>query len=88
MHQKDTSLTVDALNVFKISSDFLVRFYPFQHVSQLRLADAQFNIPKSVNMHLGIDIFPFILKDEKFLGDGKQLSTINTTFGWIITGAI
>lgn len=91
LNETSVCLTVDAVDLPQICFDIPSTYVSSQHltnISQLPLADPQFNVPSSVDMLLGADIFPLILKEGQFLGDGKEPSAIYTIFGWIVIGKI
>lgn len=60
----------------------------WKHISNLNLADPNFNVPSSIDMLLGADVFSMILKDGRIVGNINEPTAINTIFGWILMGKV
>lgn len=91
INRTDIPFTVDTVVLPKICSEIPSTFgssQTFTNISYLPFADPHFNIPHSVDLLLGADIFPLILKDEQLTGNASEPCAINTIFGWVITGKI
>lgn len=85
------SFTLDAVVLPKICNPMpncTIPLGDWQHVSNLKLADPQFNIPGEIDMLIGADIFSKILRDGKISGHRNEPTAINTSFGWILMGQV
>ncbi|XP_030767679.1 uncharacterized protein LOC115891368 [Sitophilus oryzae] len=51
-------------------------------------ADPNFHLSKPVDIHLGADIYGFLITGNKLLSDPDQPVALETIFGWIITGRV
>ncbi|KAJ8948687.1 hypothetical protein NQ317_000906 [Molorchus minor] len=58
------------------------------NISNLQLADPEFNVPSSIDMLLGADVFSIILRDGRIMGNINEPTAINTIFGWILMGKV
>lgn len=65
-----------------------INIQKWSHIEDLVLADPTFAIPSKVELLLGADLFPLILKDGIRTGSPGQPSAINTIFGWVLSGKI
>ncbi|XP_074028527.1 uncharacterized protein [Leptinotarsa decemlineata] len=62
--------------------------YEMPFTDHLKLADPDFNKKSRIDLLLGNDIFPYILKEGKVsLGENKPVY-LNTVFGWIVMGKV
>ncbi|XP_050054713.1 uncharacterized protein LOC126549478 [Aphis gossypii] len=60
-----------------------------ERYGHLPLADPDFDVPGSVDMLIGGDLYPFILQSRSDIVHSPGLpSALNTQFGWVIVGAI
>ncbi|XP_050058384.1 uncharacterized protein LOC126550574 [Aphis gossypii] len=60
-----------------------------ERYGHLPLADPDFDVPGSVDMLIGGDLYPFILRSRSDIVHSPGLpSALNTQFGWVIVGAI
>jgi len=60
-----------------------------ERYGHLPLADPDFDVPGSVNMLIGGDLYPFLLQSRSDIVHSPGLpSALNTQFGWVIVGAI
>lgn len=60
----------------------------FPYLKGLKLADPEFNKNNEIQMLLGAEIFPFILRDGRVIAGTNQPACINTVFGWIVMGKL
>ena len=83
---------MEAIVFPKITSDMPSRSVPFdkkwKHLVGLPLVDSQFGVPRSVDIHLGADIFSRVVIQGPVLGPPGTPSKINTCFGWALTGTV
>lgn len=89
--QPNTSLSVDMIILPKICSNMPstnISICDWEHLANLKLADPHFNFSGSIDMLLGADIFPLILRNGLIPGNSKEPTAINTIFGWIMMGKI
>lgn len=89
--QMSPTFEVDTVVLPKICADMPNSFVPiqdWQYISNLKLADPGFNVPSSVDMLLGAEIFSLILRDGRVQGGFNQPIAINTALGWILFGRI
>lgn len=87
--QLEPVYNIDAFTLPKICSDMPTTKIPIQnwsHISNLKLADSHFNIASPIDMLLGADLFPLILRNGRLTGTATEPSAINTIFGWILMG--
>ena len=61
-----------------------------QHLIGLPLADTTYNIPSSINIILGADMFPSILPADGRIRKGKTSEpvAVETVFGWTLAGPV
>ena len=57
------------------------------HLESLQLADSNFNISKSIDILLGVDVYQEILKPGLILGPKGTPAAQDTIFGWILFGS-
>lgn len=60
----------------------------WKNIEKLNLADPLFNVCGAIDILLGADIFPLVLKNGRLLGNFKEPSALDTIFGWILMGKI
>jgi hypothetical protein len=61
----------------------------WKHISNLNLADPEFNSPHRVEMLLGGDVYATLLRPGVLLGTNPgEPAAINTIFGWVINGPV
>jgi hypothetical protein len=61
----------------------------WKHISNLNLADPDFNSPHRVEMLLGGDVYATLLRPGVLLGTNPgEPAAINTIFGWVINGPV
>lgn len=60
----------------------------FSSYSGLKLADPEFNVSAPVEMLLGAELFPLILKDKRIVGSSNEPIAMDTIFGWVLMGKI
>ncbi|XP_045477352.1 uncharacterized protein LOC123682646 [Harmonia axyridis] len=89
--QINPSFTFDAVVLPKICTQMptsLVQFSNWKCISNKKLADPEFFTPHSVDILLGADIFPLVLKDGRIKGNGSEPTALETVFGWVFMGQI
>lgn len=89
--QVNPSFTFDAIVLSKICAQMpstLINFSYWSCVSSRKLADPDFATPGSVDILLGADVFPLILRDGRLEGDGLEPTALQTVFGWVFMGKI
>ncbi|XP_045477890.1 uncharacterized protein LOC123683037 [Harmonia axyridis] len=89
--QINPSFTFDAIVLPKICTQMptsLVQFSNWKCISNKKLADPEFSTPHSVDILLGADIFPLVLKDGRIKGNGSEPTVLETVFGWVFMGQI
>ncbi|XP_045479814.1 uncharacterized protein LOC123684564 [Harmonia axyridis] len=89
--QINSSFTFDAVVLPKICTQMptsLVQFSNWKCISNKKLADPEFSTPHSVDILLGADIFPLVLKDGRIKGNGSEPTALETVFGWVFMGRI
>jgi hypothetical protein len=61
----------------------------WKHISNLNLADPEFNSPHRIEMLLGGDVYATLLRPGVLLGTNPgEPAAINTIFGWVINGPV
>lgn len=83
--------TLDAVVLPRICPNMPTTNIPvnqWSHIANLNLADPHFNISGPIDMLLGADIFPLVLKQGHLTGHGNEPTALNTIFGWILMGKI
>ena len=82
----NTSTEISALLVPRVIRDLPVTPVPihdnWSHLSGIRLADPQFNIPSRIDLLLGVEVFAKILLQ----GRREGPVAIQTKFGWVLCG--
>ena len=56
------------------------------HLASLKLADPEFNVSKSIDILLGVDVYHDILKPGLILGPKGTPAAQETMFGWVLFG--
>lgn len=85
-------LQVEAIVLPKVTSD--LPLHPvsldgkWQHLWGLQLADPEFGSPGSVDILLGADIFSDVLLHGRRSGSPGSPVAIETSFGWVLAGAV
>lgn len=85
------SFLIDTIVLPRICDDMPVsQISPadWSHLTNLKLADPQFNSPGAIDLLLGADIFPQILLDGQIKGFNGAPDAINTVFGYVLMGKI
>ncbi len=57
-------------------------------IDNIKIADPNFNRPGAVDVLLGADIFPYLLRDGRLVGNSDEPIAINSIFGYILMGKI
>lgn len=81
--------TIDAVVLPKLCANMPVsklNHTHWVHLNNIQLADDSFHKPAPVDMLLGADIFPHILKEGRVIGHANEPVAINTIFGYILMG--
>ncbi len=82
----------EAVVLPKVTSNLPLQPVPllpsWQHLSGIRLADPDFGTPGAVDMILGIDVFNEALLHGRWSGPRGTPSAFETTFGWVLAGAV
>lgn len=89
--QSGPQFTIDTVVLPKICSDMPsthISVKHWEHIANLKLADPHFHIPSEIDLLLGADVFPLILRSGRVLGKGEEPTAIETVFGWILMGKI
>lgn len=89
--QQSQKIMMDAIILPTLCAEMPSTYIPKQswpHITNLKLADPQFNTPSSVDLLLGADIFPHILLDGRLTGKKNEPSAMNTIFGWVLLGKV
>ena len=83
---------IEALVLHKIMSNIPSCSVAFnkdwKHLSNLTSADPKFGVPGSVDILLGADMFSHTVLHGWQFGPSGSLSTIKTTFGWVLAGSV
>ena len=92
LSHETNQLPVEAVVLPKITADMPVRHVPFngkwKHLKGLHLADPDFNVPGSVDLLLGADLFGIIMRHDLRVGPPGTPSAIQTAFGWVLSGSV
>ncbi|GFW21473.1 DUF1758 domain-containing protein [Trichonephila clavipes] len=86
---KNTSITVDALILPKITCDlpqFQVDASALNTFKHLKLADANCLQPGPIDILLGADVFGEIMLNRHLNVQGQSLTAIESIFGWVVLG--
>lgn len=89
--QLSPSLTVETVVIPKICTSMPTTYIPvssWSHLTNIKLADPEFNIPKDVDMLLGADVFPSVVIGEPIQGNLNEPTAFETIFGWVLMGKI
>lgn len=87
----EPSYPLEALVLPKLCPQMPTSILPkenWPHIAALRLADPNFNIPGPIDMLLGADLFPLIMKNKHSLGKVNGPSAIDTQLGYILMGKV
>ena len=91
LHEKD-HMPVEAVVLPKITTELPVHHIPldhrWKHLEGLRLADPEFNIPGSIDLLLGADLFGIVMRHGQQVGPRGTPSAFRTAFGWVLAGAV
>ena len=91
IYDKDALFECDAIILDKICDDIPAVSFLKQNIdiiSHLNLADPTFSEKSKIDMLLGNDVFPYILKDGRIINDPNEPVYLNTIFGWTVMGKI
>ncbi|GFQ75296.1 DUF1758 domain-containing protein [Trichonephila clavata] len=86
---KNTSITVDALILPKITCDlpqFQVDASALNTFKNVQLADINCLQPSSIDILLGADVFGEIMLNRHLNVPGHSLTAMETIFGWVVLG--
>ncbi len=87
--KSDVNISVSALVVPKISNkqpSYIEDTTDWNHIKNLRLADPSFNVPATVDMLLGAQVFYSVLESGKISGPEGTPLAISSSLGWLIGG--
>ena len=92
-HDPTYNCEIKAYLVPRVTGDlptvsFTDAMYKWPHLSVLRLADPQYNLSRRVDLLLGADAFPFIMRSEVRTGTEGQPMAQATAFGWVLLGEL
>lgn len=82
-------LNIDAYILQRLCSPMPTRTIndsDWSHFAKLDLADPKFTQPGAIDLLLGAEVFPHILRDGRVFGKPNDPVAINTIFGYIIMG--
>ena len=86
------TVTITALIVPRVVRDLPTAPIPFNakwsHLSNLHLADPDFNIPGRVDVLLGVDVFTDVLLSGRRRGPAGAPVAMETLFGWVLCGNV
>ncbi|KAJ8914240.1 hypothetical protein NQ315_003605 [Exocentrus adspersus] len=84
--------TVEAIVLPQICGTFMPRTplatQKWSHISNLKLADPNFNIPSNIDVLLGAEIFSLALNSGRIVGNKDEPIAVDTVFGWILMGNV
>ena len=84
LHEKD-HMPVEAVILPKITTELPVHHIPLdhrcKHLEGLCLADPEFNIPGSIDILLGADLFCIVMRHGWQVGPRETLSAFRTALG-------
>ncbi|GFX69000.1 DUF1758 domain-containing protein [Trichonephila clavipes] len=86
---KNTSITVDALILPKITCDlpqFQVDVSALNTFKHLKLADVNYLQPGPIDILLGTDVFGEIMLNRHLNVQGQSLTAMESIFGWVVLG--
>lgn len=86
---ENTSLPVNAIILPRICSDLpraAIAKENWNHIKNLTLADPEFYKPRPIDLLLGADQFPLIMRNGRIFGKNNEPVAVNTIFGYILMG--
>lgn len=84
-----SDLLLNAIILPRICSDLPSTILPkdgWNHIKNLNLADPEFYKPGTVDLLLGADLFPLIIRSGRVLGNTNEPIALDTIFGFILMG--
>lgn len=87
--KNNSDLLVNAIILPRICSDLPSTPVPldgWNHIKNLNLADPEFDKPGSIDLLLGADLFPLIIRSGRVFGDNNEPIALDTIFGFILMG--
>ena len=90
-NKSDFRLNTNAIILSKLTSflpSSLIKLKDWSNIELLDLADPNFNVPSQIEMVIGSDILPFILKQGIKHNVAGNLLAQETVFGWYISGPV
>lgn len=89
LHNLAPLFSFDAIVIPKICSNLpnvLVNTTNWSHLRNLPLADAKFNIPGPIDILIGAELVPYVLRSGRIFGNESEPVALETVFGWILQG--
>lgn len=87
----EPQFSIETVVLPKICSDMpnaYIECHEWKHLANLKLADPHFNVPKEIELLLGADIFPLLLRNGRAHGKVNEPTAIETVFGWVLMGKV
>ena len=56
------------------------------HIDKIDLADPRYNEPAPIDILLGAEVFPYIIRGNRREGTDREPVAIETVFGWVLMG--
>ncbi len=85
-------LEVNAIVLPRVTADLPLQPVAFQeswrHISGIQLADPDFGTSGAIDVLLGVDVFNEVLLHGRRSGPRGSPSAFETTFGWVLAGAV
>lgn len=60
----------------------------WEYISNLKLADPNFNKAHGIDILIGAELYPLVLQDGRLVRPSGQPSALSTVFGWVLTGKV
>lgn len=89
MYSDKESVETEAVLIDKICDNmpsFPVSEIKYEKISNLNLADPEYFKTSKIDMLIGCDLFPYILKDGRISFGSHHPVAMNTMFGWVLMG--
>lgn len=89
VRQETPQFTVDAFVLPQITglipSERMVKT-EWPHIDRLDLADPRYNEPAPIDILLGAEVFPYVIRGNRREGTDCEPVAIETVFGWVLMG--
>ena len=90
LNGRGKTMTVEVVVLPQVTTDLPFCSVPFNHkwkyLSNIRLADPDFDTPGSVDQLLGADVFSRTMFHSRRFGPSGSPSAFKTCFGWVLVG--